>query len=126
MAGMKVVVTKTDERGNIDWNDLQEKVEAHQDELAALMITYPSTHGVFESNIKSMTDLIHQYGGQVYMDGANMNAQLVSPALQRLALMFVTLICTKPLPFRMGEVDQGLVLFAWLLIWHLSYLLTLW
>ena len=82
MAGMKVVVTKTDERGNIDWNDLQEKVVAHQDELAALMITYPSTHGVFESNIKNMTDLIHQHGGQVYMDGANMNAQvgLTSPA----------------------------------------------
>ena len=82
MAGMKVVVTKTDERGNIDWDDLQEKVIIHKDELAGLMITYPSTHGVFESNIKNITDLIHQNGGQVYMDGANMNAQvgLTSPA----------------------------------------------
>ena len=82
MAGMKVVVTKTDERGNIDWDDLQEKVMIHKDELAGLMITYPSTHGVFESNIKNITDLIHQNGGQVYMDGANMNAQvgLTSPA----------------------------------------------
>ncbi len=82
MAGMKVVVTKTDERGNIDWEDLNEKVIEHKDNLAALMVTYPSTHGVFESNIRSITALIHQYGGQVYMDGANMNAQVgvTSPA----------------------------------------------
>ena len=82
MAGMKVVVTKTDERGNIDWEDLQEKAVENKDNLAALMITYPSTHGVFESNIKNITDLIHENGGQVYMDGANMNAQvgLTSPA----------------------------------------------
>ncbi len=82
MAGMKVVVTKTDEKGNIDWEDLQEKAIEHKDHLAALMITYPSTHGVFESNIKNITALIHENGGQVYMDGANMNAQvgLTSPA----------------------------------------------
>ena len=82
MAGMKVVVTKTDERGNIDWEDLQEKAIENKDNLAALMITYPSTHGVFESNIKNITGLIHDNGGQVYMDGANMNAQvgLTSPA----------------------------------------------
>ena len=82
MAGMKVIVTKTDERGNIDWEDLQEKAVENKDNLAALMITYPSTHGVFESNIKNITDLIHENGGQVYMDGANMNAQvgLTSPA----------------------------------------------
>ena len=82
MAGMKVVVTKTDERGNIDWEDLQEKAVENKDNLAALMITYPSTHGVFESNIKNITSLIHENGGQVYMDGANMNAQvgLTSPA----------------------------------------------
>ncbi len=82
MAGMKVVVTKTDERGNIDWEDLQEKAVENKDNLAALMITYPSTHGVFESNIKNITGLIHENGGQVYMDGANMNAQvgLTSPA----------------------------------------------
>jgi glycine dehydrogenase len=82
MAGMKVVVTGTDEHGNIDWDDLHEKALLHKDHLSALMITYPSTHGVFESKIKDITRLIHDCGGQVYMDGANMNAQvgLTSPA----------------------------------------------
>lgn len=76
MAGMKVVVTKTDEKGNIDVADLEEKVHLHSGNLAALMVTYPSTHGVFESSIKHITQLIHDHGGQVYMDGANMNAQV--------------------------------------------------
>lgn len=76
MAGMKVVVTKTDEKGNIDVADLEEKVQQHSKNLAALMVTYPSTHGVFESSIKHITKLIHDNGGQVYMDGANMNAQV--------------------------------------------------
>jgi len=82
MAGMKVVVTKTSENGNIDVDDLKEKAELHKDNLAALMVTYPSTHGVFESAIKDITEIIHNYGGQVYMDGANMNAQvgLTNPA----------------------------------------------
>lgn len=82
MAGMKVVVTKTDEKGNIDVVDLEEKVKEHSENLAALMVTYPSTHGVFESSIKYITQLIHDHGGQVYMDGANMNAQvgLTNPA----------------------------------------------
>jgi len=82
MAGMKVIVTKTDERGNIDVADLEEKVLLHSENLAALMVTYPSTHGVFESSIKHITKLIHDHGGQVYMDGANMNAQvgLTNPA----------------------------------------------
>lgn len=82
MAGMKVIVTKTDEKGNIDVADLEEKVEKHSNELAALMVTYPSTHGVFESSIRHITKLIHDHGGQVYMDGANMNAQvgLTNPA----------------------------------------------
>ncbi|MEC3966330.1 aminomethyl-transferring glycine dehydrogenase [Flagellimonas halotolerans] len=82
MAGMKVVVTKTDEKGNIDIVDLEEKAEKHAENLAALMVTYPSTHGVFESSIKQITKLIHNNGGQVYMDGANMNAQvgLTNPA----------------------------------------------
>ncbi|UOB16325.1 aminomethyl-transferring glycine dehydrogenase [Abyssalbus ytuae] len=82
MAGMKVVVTKTDEKGNIDVDDLKEKAEIHKDNLAALMVTYPSTHGVFESSIKDITSIIHDNGGQVYMDGANMNAQvgLTNPA----------------------------------------------
>ena len=76
MAGMKVVVTKANEEGNIDVEDLRAKAEEHKDNLAALMITYPSTHGVYESAIKEITGLIHDNGGQVYMDGANMNAQV--------------------------------------------------
>ncbi len=82
MAGMKVVVTNTDNKGNIDVADLEEKANLHADNLAALMVTYPSTHGVFESSIKYVTKVIHDNGGQVYMDGANMNAQvgLTNPA----------------------------------------------
>lgn len=76
MAGMKVVVTKASENGNIDIDDLREKAIQHKDNLAALMVTYPSTHGVFESAIKEITKIIHDNGGQVYMDGANMNAQV--------------------------------------------------
>ncbi|MCU0352385.1 MAG: aminomethyl-transferring glycine dehydrogenase [Cytophagales bacterium] len=82
MAGMKVVMVKTDEKGYIDFNDLKAKAEQYKDTLSALMVTYPSTHGVFEENIREICDLVHQCGGQVYMDGANMNAQvgLTSPA----------------------------------------------
>jgi len=82
MAGMKVVVTKTDDHGNIDVDDLRAKAEEHSENLAALMVTYPSTHGVFESAITEITQIIHDHGGQVYMDGANMNAQvgLTNPA----------------------------------------------
>jgi len=82
MAGMQVVVTKTDENGNIDLADLRAKAEQHKNNLACLMVTYPSTHGVFEEHIKEICEIIHSYGGQVYMDGANMNAQvgLTSPA----------------------------------------------
>ncbi len=82
MAGMQVVVTKTLENGNIDVEDLREKAFLHKDNLSCLMVTYPSTHGVFESAIKEITQIIHDNGGQVYMDGANMNAQvgLTNPA----------------------------------------------
>ncbi|QDO93761.1 aminomethyl-transferring glycine dehydrogenase [Formosa sediminum] len=76
MAGMKVVVTKSTAEGNIDVNDLREKAELHKENLACLMVTYPSTHGVYESDIKEITTIIHDNGGQVYMDGANMNAQV--------------------------------------------------
>ena len=81
MAGMKVIVIKSTEKGNIDIDDLTEKALKHKENLAALMITYPSTHGVFESDIKEITKTIHDNGGLVYMDGANMNAQvgLTSP-----------------------------------------------
>ncbi|WP_396603094.1 aminomethyl-transferring glycine dehydrogenase [Algibacter sp. R77976] len=76
MAGMKVVVTKSTAEGNIDVDDLRQKAELHKDNLSALMVTYPSTHGVYESAIKEITQIIHDNGGQVYMDGANMNAQV--------------------------------------------------
>ena len=76
MAGLKVVVVKCDELGDIDINDLKEKVEQNKNELAALMVTYPSTHGVFEEKIVTINEIIHENGGQVYMDGANMNAQV--------------------------------------------------
>jgi glycine dehydrogenase len=81
MAGMKVIVIKSTDNGNIDIEDLTNKTIEHKDNLAALMITYPSTHGVFESDIKKITNTIHENGGLVYMDGANMNAQvgLTSP-----------------------------------------------
>ncbi|MGV4413461.1 aminomethyl-transferring glycine dehydrogenase [Chryseobacterium sp. T1] len=76
MAGMKIVVVKNLESGEIDFEDLKAKVEQHSENLSAVMITYPSTYGFFDKNIKEITELIHQHGGQVYMDGANMNAQV--------------------------------------------------
>lgn len=76
MAGFKVVVVNCDEFGNIDLTDLKEKAKKHAETLAAFMVTYPSTHGVFEEDIKEMIEIVHQHGGQVYMDGANMNAQV--------------------------------------------------
>ncbi len=82
MAGMKIVVTKTLENGNMDVDDLRAKAIEHKDDLSCLMVTYPSTHGVYESAIREITQIIHDNGGQVYMDGANMNAQvgLTNPA----------------------------------------------
>jgi glycine dehydrogenase len=74
MAGLKVVTVKTDVNGNVDMEDLRAKAEQHGDTLSALMITYPSTHGVFETTIREICDIVHEHGGQVYMDGANMNA----------------------------------------------------
>ena len=82
MAGMDIVLVKCDEQGNIDLQDLELKAAQHKDNLACVMVTYPSTHGVYEEGIKEITATIHKYGGQVYMDGANMNAQvgLTNPA----------------------------------------------
>jgi glycine dehydrogenase len=74
MAGMKIIVVKCDEQGNVDLDDLRDKATEHSADLAALMITYPSTHGVFEEDIREICDVIHQHGGQVYLDGANLNA----------------------------------------------------
>lgn len=81
MCGLKIVLVKCDEKGNIDVNDMREKAIQHKDNLSCLMVTYPSTHGVYEESIIEITNLIHENGGQVYMDGANMNAQvgLTSP-----------------------------------------------
>src|SRR5205814_5789670 len=73
MAGMQVVVVKTDARGNIDLADLEARAAEHKDRLGALMVTYPSTHGVFEEEIKRVCSIVHDHGGQVYLDGANMN-----------------------------------------------------
>lgn len=81
MCGLKIVLIQCDEKGNIDVNDVREKAELHKNNLACLMVTYPSTHGVYEESIIEITNIIHKNGGQVYMDGANMNAQvgLTSP-----------------------------------------------
>ena len=76
MAGMEVVVVACDEKGNINVDDLREKANQHRDNLSCLMVTYPSTHGVFERRIREIVNIIHEAGGQVYMDGANMNAQV--------------------------------------------------
>ncbi|MBV0932971.1 aminomethyl-transferring glycine dehydrogenase [Marinobacterium weihaiense] len=76
LAGMKVVLVGCDDQGNVDIDDLRSKAEAHADDLSCLMITYPSTHGVYEEGIREICDIVHQHGGQVYMDGANLNAQV--------------------------------------------------
>ena len=76
MAGMKVVVVSCDSKGNIDVEDLSTKAQKHRDDLAAIMITYPSTHGVFEENVREVCEIVHQHGGQVYIDGANLNAMV--------------------------------------------------
>ncbi|MBT8312316.1 MAG: aminomethyl-transferring glycine dehydrogenase, partial [Flavobacteriaceae bacterium] len=109
MAGMRVIVTKTDEKGNIDVNDLEEKVKLHSENLAALMVTYPSTHGVFESSIRKITQLIHAHGGQVYMDGANMNAQvgLTNPAIIGADVCHLNLHKTFAIPHGGGGPGVG-------------------
>ncbi len=109
MAGMKVVVVKTDEMGNIDLEDLKTKAARHQENLAALMITYPSTHGVFEEEVKKICELIHHHGGQVYMDGANMNAQvgLTSPAFIGADVCHLNLHKTFSIPHGGGGPGMG-------------------
>ena len=109
MAGMKVVVTKCDEMGNIDVDDLKAKSEEHSENLAALMITYPSTHGVFEESVIEVTNIIHQHGGQVYMDGANMNAQvgLTNPAIIGADVCHLNLHKTFAIPHGGGGPGMG-------------------
>lgn len=109
MAGMKVVVVKCDERGNIDVDDLREKAVQHADNLSSLMVTYPSTHGVFEEPIIEICDIIHENGGQVYMDGANMNAQvgLTSPGLIGADVCHLNLHKTFCIPHGGGGPGMG-------------------
>ncbi len=109
MAGMRVVIVKCDENGNIDIADLKEKAEAYKDELAALMVTYPSTHGVFEEAIIEICKIIHENGGQVYMDGANMNAQvgLTSPGIIGADVCHLNLHKTFCIPHGGGGPGMG-------------------
>ena len=109
MAGMEVVLIKCDELGNIDIEDLKEKASHHADNLSALMVTYPSTHGVFEKDIIEITTIIHEFGGQVYMDGANMNAQvgLTSPGLIGADVCHLNLHKTFAIPHGGGGPGMG-------------------
>ncbi len=109
MAGLNVVVVKCDELGNIDMTDLKEKAEKYKDQLSALMVTYPSTHGVYEETIMEVTEIIHANGGQVYMDGANMNAQvgLTSPARIGADVCHLNLHKTFAIPHGGGGPGMG-------------------
>jgi len=109
MAGMKIVVVKCDAQGNIDIEDLKAKAEKHKEDLAALMVTYPSTHGVYEEGILEVMDIIHSHGGQVYMDGANMNAQvgLTNPGLIGADVCHLNLHKTFAIPHGGGGPGVG-------------------
>ncbi|PYR42715.1 MAG: glycine dehydrogenase (aminomethyl-transferring) [Acidobacteria bacterium] len=109
MAGMRVVVVASTGEGNIDVDDLTKKTEEHKDRLAALMVTYPSTHGVFEESIQDICAIVHQHGGQVYMDGANMNAQvgLTSPAVIGADVCHINLHKTFSIPHGGGGPGMG-------------------
>ncbi len=109
MAGMKIVVVRCDENGNIDMIDLLAKAETHKDDLSCLMVTYPSTHGVFEESIIDVCEIIHAHGGQVYMDGANMNAQvgLTSPAMIGADVCHLNLHKTFCIPHGGGGPGMG-------------------
>jgi glycine dehydrogenase len=109
MAGYKVVVVRCDEAGNVELDDLRARAEAHKDRLAALMITYPSTHGVFEEDVKAICEIVHANGGQVYMDGANMNAQvgLCRPAEIGADVVHINLHKTFCIPHGGGGPGMG-------------------
>ncbi len=109
MAGMEVLVVKCDEAGNIDISDLREKAEANKDRLGAIMITYPSTHGVYEAGVVEVIDIVHKNGGQVYMDGANMNAQvgLTSPGFIGADVCHLNLHKTFAIPHGGGGPGVG-------------------
>ncbi|MEM9984122.1 MAG: glycine dehydrogenase (aminomethyl-transferring), partial [Bacteroidota bacterium] len=109
MAGMQVLVVKCDDMGNIDLADLESKAEAHRDTLSCMMITYPSTHGVFEAEVMRAIEIIHERGGQVYMDGANMNAQvgLTSPGFIGADVCHLNLHKTFAIPHGGGGPGMG-------------------
>lgn len=109
MAGMKVVVVNSDDEGNINIDDLKKKAEQYKDSLGALMVTYPSTHGIFEETITEIINIIHSFGGQVYMDGANMNAQvgLTSPAMIGADVCHLNLHKTFCIPHGGGGPGMG-------------------
>ncbi len=109
MCGFKIVIVACDEKGNIDVDDMRSKAEQHKENLAGLMVTYPSTHGVFEETIVEICALIHQYGGQVYMDGANMNAQvgLTSPGTIGADVCHLNLHKTFAIPHGGGGPGMG-------------------
>lgn len=109
MAGMKVVVVKCDENGNIEINDLKEKAEKYKDTLSCIMVTYPSTHGVFEENILEIIQIVHNHGGQVYLDGANMNAQIgfTNPAVLGADVCHLNLHKTFAIPHGGGGPGMG-------------------
>lgn len=109
MLGMKIIVVKTDENGNVDVADLQQKAEQNKDHLGALMITYPSTHGVYEEGIRDICRIIHDNGGQVYMDGANMNAQvgIMQPAEVGADVLHMNLHKTFCIPHGGGGPGMG-------------------
>ncbi len=109
MAGMAVVIVACDDRGNIDVDDLRAKATQHRDRLSCLMVTYPSTHGVFETRIREVCAVVHEHGGQVYMDGANMNAQvgLTSPAAIGADVCHLNLHKTFAIPHGGGGPGMG-------------------
>jgi len=109
MAGMRVVIVACDDRGNVDVDDLRARATEHRDRLACLMVTYPSTHGVFEQRIREICAIVHEYGGQVYMDGANMNAQvgLTSPAAIGADVCHLNLHKTFAIPHGGGGPGMG-------------------
>ncbi len=109
MAGMNVVITKCDDKGNIDLDDLRDKIDQNREKLAALMVTYPSTHGVFEEDIREICEAVHKAGGLVYMDGANMNAQvgLTSPAIIGADVCHLNLHKTFCIPHGGGGPGMG-------------------
>jgi glycine dehydrogenase len=109
MAGMQVVIVSTDATGNIDVDDLRAKAAAHRDRLSCLMVTYPSTHGVFEGRIREVCAIVHEHGGQVYMDGANLNAQvgLTSPAAIGADVCHLNLHKTFAIPHGGGGPGMG-------------------